>query len=652
MRVIFFLLAVAASGEDSVAHRLPVASSVFPQGARPGQRIEAELLGEYLDRAISIAPFDDALQAEILAIEPTRLRLRISVSEKAAFGPHYFRVLTPRGASAPLLFRVGGLPRARDTEPNSTLAQAQPVSLPVTIDGRLNIDGDFDFYRFRANAGETWVFDLRAARNGNGLDAALILMDSAGVKLAHDEDQFIWDPFFTHTFASTGDFVAAIQPTHRSNDPNFAYELEIRRAPQLQTLAPLSLRPGATTQVVVFGAGMASPQWKVSAPHGITGEVVAARGDSAAVRLTIPAGVPEGVHELSLTAATGERSNPVRFLIDSTPAYSGSGDLKPPVSVAGIIRYRDPERFPFHAGKEEKLVFEVRSSRFGSPADPLIRILDSSGKVVASNDDFAFAVAGFYNKDPRLMHTFKEAGEYTLELRNLVNTTGENFPYQLLVTPPRPAFELAMASERPYVYPGQESKLKVTAARRDGHTAPIPLQLRGLPPGVSAEPAVIAEGANDVEVVLKAGPSAKPGSAGEVIIESGGVRAWRPVRISSGGGEGATFAPVDRALFAVVEKPSFSLEAAATSINLPRGGSAVIPVMIRREPGFSAPISFKIENLIPGITMEPATSTTDRVEIKLAASADVPRGRVTRVAVLGIAGSEQQEAPRINIQVD
>ncbi len=647
------LAPAAETGEEKVVHRLPAAASVFPQGAQPGAKLEAEILGEYLDRAEAIVPFDKDLTAEILDSSPTRLRIQISVSDRAAFGPHYFRVVTPRGASGPLLFRVGDRKRALDTEPNTTLGQAQRVELPVTIDGRLNVDGDFDFYRFEAKAGQTWTFDLRAARNGNGLDAALVLLTAAGVKLAHNEDHFVWDPFFTHTFSETGEYIAVVQPTHRSNDPNFAYELDVRQVPQLQTIAPLSFRPGATAEATIHGAGFGGTNPSLVAPHGITGEITALKDAAVSLRLNVPATAPGGMHELTLISAGG-RSNPVRFFVDSTPVWSGTGALHPPVAVTGIIRYRAPERFAFHAAKDQTLVFEVRSNRFGAPTDPLIRILDAKGKAIASNDDFTFAVADFYNKDPRLMHTFQQEGEYTLELRNLVNTAGENFPYQLRVTPPVPHFELAMTTERPYVYPGKDSKWKVTAARRDGHKDAIPVTVAGLPEGITAEPVTIEPGRNEVDVILKADAAAKPGAASAVTISSGAVQAWRPVRISSGGGEGATFARTDTALVTVAEKPSFSLEASVSSVNLPRGGMATIPVVIRREPGFTAAIRFRLENLPPGITMEPATAPPGaaQIELRVRAAAEMTEGRVPRVAILGIAGREHQEAPKIGIQVD
>ena len=48
---------------------------------------------------------------------------------------------------------------------------------------------------------------------------ALILLDRRGRKLQHDEDTFVWDPFFVHRFAHAGEYVAVVQPTHTRNDP-------------------------------------------------------------------------------------------------------------------------------------------------------------------------------------------------------------------------------------------------------------------------------------------------------------------------------------------------------------------------------------------------------------------------------------------------
>src|SRR5215813_4168789 len=82
------LFAVAFAAETAV-HRLPTASSIFPQGARPGAIVEAEIIGEFLDRAQQAIFVDDAISATITESSPMRLKLRLTVSERARFGPHF-----------------------------------------------------------------------------------------------------------------------------------------------------------------------------------------------------------------------------------------------------------------------------------------------------------------------------------------------------------------------------------------------------------------------------------------------------------------------------------------------------------------------------------------------------------------------------------
>jgi hypothetical protein len=153
---------------------------------------------------------------------------------------------------------------------------------------------------------------------------------------------------------------------------------------------------------------------------------------------------------------------------------------------------------------------------------------------------------------------------------------------------------------------------------------------------------------------LKADASAVPGTSAWVTLRAGSRNAWRSVRVSSGGGEGATFTRVDRAVVVVSEPPHFSLEAQAATINIPRGGSASIPLSVRWADGFNGEVHFRLDNLPPGVTLEPASvrAGVDKVELKIRAAADAPTGRAPRVAILGKAGAELQEAPRITVQVD
>ncbi|MBI1786707.1 MAG: hypothetical protein HYR60_04025 [Acidobacteria bacterium] len=655
--LLLFWTAVAAGPAEKPAEikpRLPALASVFPQGWQPGSKVRVEALGQYLDRADSVVFLDASIHGRVLEGSHSRLALEFEIEPGAALGPHYFRVVSPRGASNILLFRVGDQPHLLEKEPNSTLDDAQTVALPVTINGQLPVDGDFDFFRFHAGQGQTWIFDLRAARNGSGLDAALILLDARGRKLAHSEENFIWDPFLAYTFGASGDYVAVIQPTHVRNDPTFAYQLDIRTAPHLDTLHPISLRPGATAEATLFGAGLTGGPARLwfDAP-GFTGEVLELRGSTGRVRIHAPTAAVDGEHALALITAGG-RSNPAAFLVDSTPVHAGGDRIAPPVSINGIARYRQPERWSFDVQEGQKLLFEVRAQRFGSPVDSVLRILDDKGKQVAVNDDGNFPGAQF-NKDSQILHTFAKAGRYQIEIRNLYKVTGEDYPYQLLVRAPQPAAELMLAADNPYVYPNGEGKLKVTAVRKEGHEGPIPIRVAGLPEGVSAGPVEIPAGKNDAEILFRAGDM-KAGTHVQIRVEPvSGLPAWRSVRIASGGGEGATFAKVTEATLAVAEQPHFSLEAAVTNLNLVRGGSAEFEVSIQRAESFDGAIRFSFENLPRGVTAAEtvAPAGAGRVKLRLEAAGTAAPGRAPRIIILGKAETgEVQEAPRIGLVID
>lgn len=636
-----------ALGADPVQHRLPIAAAIYPMGSQPGATFEAEILGEHLDRAQSVLFHQPGASAEILSVEPTRLRLRVKVSQSAAYGQHPFHVVTPRGASAPLLLRVSDQPRVLENEPNSIAAQAQPVPIPATVMGRLNVDGDFDFYKIRVEKGSRWIFDLRSSRNGNSLDAALFLLNSDGAKIDYNEERFIWDPFLTHQFAEAGEYLLVVQPTHVRLDPSFAYELDIRQSPHLDTVSPLVIPPGVDQEVTLIGEGL----YGEARLEGAEGAILSMDGKSARARLRVPASTPNGPIELTLLSPGG-RSNSVELLVDSTPRHTGGDRISPPTSITGVAKYRQPDLYRFTAQAGQTLVFEVRGQRFGSPVDLTMRLLDSTGKQVVLNDDFTFVGGKFYQRDPRILHTFKEAGEYSVELRNVVQVAGERAPYQLLVRPPQPSYTLQLSNERPNVHSGGEAPWKISAQRLDGHKEPIALTLSGLPEGITAEPVTIPSGKDEAAFLLRA--TGKPGTAAFVKVNSDGQHGWRSVRVNSGGGEGAAFTRVEQALVTISQKPNFSLEAQATNVNVPRGGTAIIPVAIRREKEFATPIAFTAENLPSGVTLEAVSAPGDAalVQLKITASADAALGRAPRVAILGNAAGESHEAPKITVQVD
>ena len=65
---------------------------------------------------------------------------------------------------------------------------AQQVTLPITVNGRIDQPGDVDVFRFDGRAGDEIVAEVYARRLDSPLDSVLKLTDSAGLQLAFNDD--------------------------------------------------------------------------------------------------------------------------------------------------------------------------------------------------------------------------------------------------------------------------------------------------------------------------------------------------------------------------------------------------------------------------------------------------------------------------------
>ncbi|WP_165228124.1 c-type cytochrome domain-containing protein [Aquisphaera insulae] len=85
-------------------------------------------------------------------------------------------------------------------EPNDEPAAANALTLPARVAGA--IDGraggaDSDLFRFHARAGESWVFEVDAARSKSRLDSFLEVLDASGRRVPRALLQAVRDSYFT-----------------------------------------------------------------------------------------------------------------------------------------------------------------------------------------------------------------------------------------------------------------------------------------------------------------------------------------------------------------------------------------------------------------------------------------------------------------------
>jgi hypothetical protein len=146
---------------------LPYVTGVFPLGVQAGKAetvsVQGVNLGGRKETKVESPPSADGW---------TTMPLEI----KTAAGVSFDKVK----------LAVGNEPEILEREPNSAPAEAQSISLPVTINGHL--DGgakaggppDEDFFRFHARQGEQITIEVAASRLGSRVDSLIEVLDAQG----------------------------------------------------------------------------------------------------------------------------------------------------------------------------------------------------------------------------------------------------------------------------------------------------------------------------------------------------------------------------------------------------------------------------------------------------------------------------------------
>ncbi len=132
--------------------------------------------------------------------------------------------------------RLDVLPECLEKEPNNTPAEAQRITLPIIINGRVDRPGDWDVFRFEGRAGQQIVAEVYARRLDSPLDSVLWLTDAAGKQLAFNDDYedkgsglntHHADSLLTATLPADGSYFIHLGDAQHQGGPAFGYRLRI-----------------------------------------------------------------------------------------------------------------------------------------------------------------------------------------------------------------------------------------------------------------------------------------------------------------------------------------------------------------------------------------------------------------------------------------
>jgi hypothetical protein len=215
------------------------------------------------------------------------------------------------------------------------------------------------------------------------------------------------------------------------------------QAPTLTTPANLGAKKGETIELTLTGANLSDPVSVVmSCPGKITIPTDNKNGTDPAklrVKVELPPDCPIGLHTIRVATRRGI-SNFRPFVVDELPVVASVGNNRTKetaqvVSLPAVITGRcDAEARDFFKVKVlagQNLTVEILARRLGSQLDPILLLHDVKTNR-ALLELYVDDTPGLQS-DCRIVHTFKEAGEYLVEVRDSTYRGGGDFFYRLRI---------------------------------------------------------------------------------------------------------------------------------------------------------------------------------------------------------------------------
>ena len=100
--------------------------------------------------------------------------------------------MRPNHAFSELKLALGNEPEIDSSASNRSLSEAQSVSVPVTINGRIDRAGE-NYYRFHARKDQKLILEVNARRLGSDLDSFVEVLDAKGNPIERATVRALWE---------------------------------------------------------------------------------------------------------------------------------------------------------------------------------------------------------------------------------------------------------------------------------------------------------------------------------------------------------------------------------------------------------------------------------------------------------------------------
>jgi WD40 repeat protein len=580
--------------------RNPTLDPPSPRAGARGKTVRLALSGNGVGRANEVVFAEPGLSATIVPAAKSsanKLEVDVTIAPGARTGIHRFTLLTPLGVPGSQKFSVEAYPETAEAEPNDVAEACKPVALPATIVGAIEKPGDVDLVRFEAKEGQQLVFAMTAKALGSVLRPALSLLDERGRTLAEASgDEGNNDPVLAATLPRDGLYTLRVSDADYGGSGNHFYRISVGADPYLTRVFPLGVERGKSTEVGFEGLNVGGSGPVMISPALEEGTIV-------------PVSPPAGsrtVNRRSVVVAEGPQTTET----EPNDVPEKAATIATPGGVSGRIgREGDVDHFRFRAKKGERLILEVFGRRLGTPVDSVVEVLNDKGKVVpravlkpVAETEVAFRDHDSTNPGIRLTKWNNLAINDTVLIGREVA--------KILALPRNPDDDCQFWAEK-------TQRLGFLETTPEHHPMSQPIyKVEVHPPGTTFPPG----GAAPVTLDYRnddGGPSFNKDSRLTFDPPADGEYVARVADVRSLGGEAFGYHLVVRR-----PRPGFEVAVTPESPNVPRGGTTLVTVTLRRRDGFDSAVEVWADGLPPGVKATPVRVDRGAATALLALSAE------------------------------
>jgi hypothetical protein len=190
-------------------------------------------------------------------------------------------------------------------------------------------------------------------------------------------------------------------------------------------------------------------------------------------------------------------------------------------------------------------------------------------------------------------------GDYILHLKDVRGMEGPGFAYRLTIRPATPDFQLKAESANPNVPRGGSALITVSVVALQHYRGSIAVEVKGLPPGVSASAAAIPPGQDSTVVVLTAAPDAPLEAHPAPIKIVGHAQIDGRDLARTAGAEDDADLPLQ--LASITPAPDVVVTTDSKQVSLEPGKEVTVTLHIDRQNGFKGRVPCFVQNLPPGV---------------------------------------------------